>query len=40
MQEIERASYEVEVYENYIARVTTLQKDCSSVYNWEKISIC
>lgn len=37
MQELEQAAYEVEVYENYIERVTTLQKDCGLEYDWKKI---
>jgi len=37
MQELEKAQYEVEVYENTIARMTTLHKDCSSKINWELV---
>ena len=37
MQVLEQAAYEVEVYDNYIERVTTLQKDCGPKYDWENI---
>jgi len=37
MQELERASYEVQVYENYIEILTSIQKDCSDPWNWESI---
>jgi hypothetical protein len=37
MQELEKAAYEVEEYENYIERMLTLHIDCSSKYNWSEI---
>jgi hypothetical protein len=37
MQELEKAAYEVEVYENHIDRITSVHKDCCSIYDWEKI---
>jgi hypothetical protein len=37
MQELQRAAYEVEVYENHIERITSVHKDCCSVYDWGKI---
>jgi len=37
MQELEQAAYDVEVYENYIDRLTSLHKDCISNYNWHEI---
>lgn len=38
MQDLEQAAYDVEVYENYIDRITTLHKDCLSEYNWQEIT--
>jgi hypothetical protein len=38
MQEIERAQYEVSVYENKIDLLLTLHKDCSEVWNWKQIN--
>lgn len=35
--ELEQAKYEVAVYNNLIARMTTLHKDCGDVYEWSKI---
>jgi len=37
MQKLEKAKYEVEVYENYIERIITLHKDCRSNIDWKKI---
>jgi hypothetical protein len=37
MQELEKAAYEVEVYENHIDRITSVHKDCCSIYDWKKI---
>lgn len=38
MQALEKDAYDVEVYENYIDRITSLHKDCISEYNWLDIS--
>lgn len=38
MQALEQAAYDVEVYENYLDRITSLHKDCISNYDWEAIS--
>lgn len=37
MQELERAAYEVEVYENYIDRMNSIHRDCESCYDWREI---
>jgi len=37
MQEIERAAYEVEVFENYIDIITSIHKDCGDKWDWEKL---
>lgn len=37
MQELERAAYEVDVYENYIDLLLSVHKECSNPWNWEAI---
>ena len=37
MQELERAAYEVQVYENYIDVLISIHNDCGEVWNWEAI---
>ena len=37
MQELERAAYEVDVYENYINLLLSVHKECSNPWNWEAI---
>ena len=37
MEEIERATYEVQVYENDIAVITSIHKECGNDWNWESI---
>jgi hypothetical protein len=37
MQELERATYEVEVYENYIELLSSVHKECGDSWNWEAI---
>ncbi len=37
MEELERASYEVEVYENYLDVLKSIHKDCSSTWDWKEI---
>ena len=37
MEELERASYEVELYENNIEIFRSIHKDCSSQWNWNEI---
>ncbi len=37
MQELERAAYEVDVYENYIDRMISIHKDCGPNYDWPEI---
>lgn len=37
MQALEQAAYDVEIYENYLERVTTLHKDCTSSFDWVEI---
>ncbi|HPY73066.1 MAG TPA: hypothetical protein PK377_07695 [Methanothrix sp.] len=39
MQELERAAYEVEVYENYIERLQSMHKECSETCDWEEITL-
>ena len=36
MEERERASYEVEVYDNYLAVLVSVHKDCGLRWDWEK----
>jgi hypothetical protein len=38
LQQLERDALEVEEYENYIERITTLHNDCGESYNWHIIS--
>ena len=37
MQELERAAYEVQVYENHIDLMLSVHKECSNTWDWEKI---
>lgn len=37
MRELERATYEVQVYENYIDVLTSIHKDCGEAWDWEAI---
>ena len=37
MEEFERASYEVQVYENEIEVLKSIHKDCGDAWDWEKI---
>jgi len=37
MQELDRANYEVQVYENYIDRLQSIHKECSEVCDWSQI---
>lgn len=37
MQEMERAIYEVEEYENHIDLLLSVHKECSDVWDWEAI---
>jgi len=37
MQELERAAYEVEVYENHIDLLLSVHKECSASWDWEAI---
>jgi hypothetical protein len=37
MQEVEHATYEVEVYESYLDLLQSMHKECSDVCNWEEI---
>ena len=37
LQEFEQVAYEVEVYENHIDLITSIHKDCSDSWDWEKI---
>jgi hypothetical protein len=37
LQEIEQVAYEVEVFENHIDLITSIHKDCSDSWDWEKI---
>lgn len=39
MQELERAAYEVQVYENYIDTLLTIHKECSEVCDWDEIRL-
>ena len=38
MQEIERAQFEVSVYENKIDLLLTLHKDCGEIWDWKQIN--
>ncbi len=37
MQELERAAYEVEVYENYVDVISSIHKECGEVWDWEEV---
>ena len=37
MQEMERAAYEVQVYENHIDVLSSIHKDCGNTWKWEVI---
>ena len=37
MQELERAAYEVQVYENHIDVLLSVHKECGEVWEWEAI---
>ena len=37
MQELEKASYEVNVYENYIENILSIHKDCHESFDWLEI---
>jgi len=37
MQELERAAYEFQVHENYIALLLSVHKECSGAWDWEAI---
>lgn len=37
MQELERAAYEVEVYENHIDLLLSVHKECGTIWNWEEL---
>lgn len=39
MQELEKAAYEVDVFENYIDVIQSIHKDCGDSVDWLKISI-
>lgn len=39
MQKLERAAYEVDVFENQLEIVQSMHKECSNPINWEAISI-
>jgi hypothetical protein len=38
MQELERAQYEVAVFENHIAVITSVHKECGELVNWPKLA--
>ncbi|ROS05606.1 hypothetical protein EDC56_1152 [Sinobacterium caligoides] len=38
MQELEKAKYEVEVYENHIDVIQSIHKECSDLIDWNKIA--
>lgn len=38
MQELERAKFEVDEYENYIDIIKSIHKDCGGEWNWQEIS--
>jgi len=37
MEGIERAAYEVQVYENYIERIQSVHKECADQWNWDTV---
>ena len=37
MKELERAAYEVQVYENYLDVLLSVHKDCGNSWNWESV---
>lgn len=37
MQELERAQYEVNLYQNHIDVIKSIHKDCGNVWDWQKI---
>ena len=37
MEELERAAYEVEVYENYIDVLSSIHKECENAWDWQEI---
>ena len=37
MQELERANYEVQVYENYLDILLSIHKDCGNPLDWQLI---
>jgi hypothetical protein len=39
MQELERAAYEVQVFENYIDVLLSIHKDCGQPWDWEAIHL-
>ncbi|WP_421199639.1 hypothetical protein [Aeromonas enteropelogenes] len=39
MQELEKAAYEVDVFENHIDVIQSIHKDCGDIVDWLKISI-
>lgn len=39
MQELERAAYEVQVYENYIDVLLSIHKECGEVWDWEAVHL-
>lgn len=39
LQEFERVATEVEAFENYVDIITSIHKDCSDTWDWEKIKI-
>lgn len=38
MQELERAAYEVDIFENHIDIIQSIHKDCSEIVDWHDIS--
>jgi hypothetical protein len=38
MQELERAKFEVQEYENYIEVITTVHKECGPSLNWDEVN--
>jgi hypothetical protein len=37
MQELERARFEVEVYENYISVIRSIHKECKRTWDWPRV---
>lgn len=37
MQELERAAFEVEEFDNYIERIKSIHKECSAYIDWNEI---